>query len=152
MHKIVRKSQFLAQQPDLVLKQVIQRLQNGLKLLDDFPGQQPVVVALDDIRVSGAGFDDVGINGALGKEVLLGDAEFQCLVQEHIAKLGADDLPLALGILYALQLVQKTLLGIHTDKMNIPFFEGVFHLVALIFAHTAVIHKDRRQPVANRFR
>ena len=129
---------------------MIQRLQNLLELLDDFLGQQLIVMALDYVRIARAGLNHIGINGALGKKVILGDAEFHCLVQKYIAEFRTDDLALALGIGDALQLAEEALLGVDPDEVHIPLGERGFHLVALVLAHTAVIHKDRRQPVAYR--
>lgn len=51
MDKIIRKPQFFAQQPNFVLEKMIQRLQNGLELLNDLSGQELVVVALDDVGI-----------------------------------------------------------------------------------------------------
>ena len=130
---------------------MVKRFKNGLELLNDLPGQKLVVVALDHVGISGTGLNDIRIDSALGEEILLGDAKFHCLVQENIAELCTDDLPLALGIFHAFQLVQEPLLSVHTDKLDVPLFESGFYFVALIFAHTAVVHKDRCQTVTDRF-
>ena len=150
MDKIIRKPQFFAQQPDFVLEKMIQRLQNGLELLNDLSGQELVVVALDDVGIPRAGLDDVGIDGALSEKVLFGDAEFHGFIQKYIPEFRANDLTLALGVFHALELVQEALLRVHPDKVDVPLGKGGFYLVALIFAHTAVIHEYRGQPIPYR--
>ena len=70
-----REAKLPAERPDLVLKEVVERLDDALESCDDLGREQAVVVALDDVRVTLAGFYNVGVNSALSEEVTVGYAE-----------------------------------------------------------------------------
>ena len=147
--EILGQPQLPAQLTDLVLEEHPQGL-------DDLPevhvvGEAAhVVVALDDGGVAEAGLDDVGVDGALGQEVHL--ADLLGFLLKDPDELLADDLALVLRLRDAGQLPQEAGLGVHPDEVQVPLGEGLFHLVALIKAHEAVVHKDAGELAAHGLR
>ena len=137
--EILGQAQLAAELAHLVLKEQAQRLDDLLKV--DIVGKTAdVVVALDDRGAAEAGFDHVGVDRALRKEV--DRADFLRLFLEHADELLADDLALALGIGHAGELFKEAVLGVHTDKVDIPLIKCGLDLVALVEAHEAVIDKN----------
>lgn len=91
------------------------------------------MVTLDDRSIAGAGFNDVGVDGALHQVVHL--AQLFGLVLEDPDELLANDLPLGLRVGNSGQLSQESGLCIHPGKMNVPPGKGGFHLVSLVLTH-----------------
>ena len=108
------------------------------------------MVALDDGGVPLAGFDHVGVDGALGQ--IVHGADLLTLPLENADKLLADDLALVLRLLNAGQGGEEALLLVAADQVDVPLGEGLLHLVALVLAHQAVIHKDAGQLAAHSLR
>ena len=101
------------------------------------------MVALDDRRIAGAGLDDIGVDGALRQEIHL--ADLLRFLLKDADEFFADDLALSLRLGHAGQLCQKPLLGIDPDEPHPTAGKGRLHLVALVFTHQAVVHKDAGQ-------
>ena len=97
------------------------------------------MVALDDSCIAGPGFDDVRVDGALRQIVhrtdLLG------LSLKNPDKFLADDLAFPLRLCHPCQLGQEALLSIDTEEVDLPAAESRLHLIALVLAHQAGIHK-----------
>ena len=104
-------------------------------------------MALDDSGVPGARFDHVGINGALRQEVHL--ADLLGLFLKNPDELLPDDLPLMLGLVHPGQLQQKPALGIHPDKVQVPFGKSLLYLVPLVLSHKPVIDEDTGKLLAD---
>ena len=107
------------------------------------------MVALNDRRIAGAGFDDIGIDGTLHQIIHLTD--LLGLRLKDPDKLLANDLALALRLTDAGQLAQEQLFRIGADKVDIPLLEGFLHLIALVETHEAMIHKYAGQLIAHSF-
>ena len=104
------------------------------------------MVALDDGGVAGAGLDHIGIDGALDQVIHLADL-FGLRLKDTDEFL-PDDLPLALRLADAGEFGEEQLLRVGPDEVDIPLFEGLLHLVALVQAHEAVVHKHAGQLAA----
>ena len=59
-----------------------------------------------------------------------------------------DDLALALRLADAGEFGEEQLLRVGPDEVDVPLFEGLLHLVALVQAHEAVVHKHAGQLAA----
>ena len=101
------------------------------------------MVALNHRRAARAGLDHIRIDGPLGQKVH--SADLFSLLLEDPDELLADDLPLPLRLGHPGQLLQKTGLRIHPDKVHGPALEGRLDLVPLVLPHEAVVHKHTRQ-------
>ena len=108
-----------------------------------------IVVGFDDSSVAGARFDHVGINGALCQEVDL--ADLLGLLLKDADELLADDLALLLRLTDAGQFAQEAVLGVDPDKVDVAVAKDSLDLVALIFAHQAVVDKDAGELAADCF-
>jgi hypothetical protein len=102
--EIFRQLQLAAQLTDLVLEEHPQRLDDLLEI-HIVRQAAHVVVALDGGGVAEAGFDHVGVDGALGQIVDL--ADLLGLLLEDADELLADDLALALRLGDAGELVER---------------------------------------------
>ena len=126
----------------LVLKEQAQRL-------DDFQvhlfGQAAdVVVALD-----GAGFENVGVDGALGEEV---DAvELLGLFGKDVDEFLADDLALRLRVGHAGQLVEEAVDRVYIDEVRAKLFaENLDNLLRLALAEQTMVDMDADELLADR--
>ena len=145
-HKVIGQTQLPAECAHLVLEQQAQRLYDLLEV--HAVGQAAdVMVALDDGGDVGAGFDDVGIDGALNK--IVHRAYLPALVLEHADELLADDLALGLRIGHAGKLCEEALLGVDAHEIDVPVLEGRLDLVALILAHEAVVDENAGELTAD---
>ena len=137
----------LAQRAHLVLEKHAQRLHKPLEA--HIPGQAAdVVVAFDGGAGLRAAFDDIRIDGAL--EQIVRAAELFCLLLEHADELLADDLALALGLGHAGEAVEKAPARVHGDDVEAELIAvEAEHLLSLVLAQQAVIHKDAGEPVAH---
>ena len=108
------------------------------------------MVALDDGSGTGAGLDDVGVDGALGQKVH--GADLPGLLLEDPDELRADDLPLALRVRLPGQLQKEAGLCVHPDEVDVPGAEGLLHLISLVLAHEAVVHEHAGELAAHRLR
>ena len=142
-HHVVGQAQLLADDADFVLEEQF----DGLDELElqVFGQAANVVVGFD-----GARFDDVGINGTLGQET---DAvQFARFLLEDADELGADDLPLLLGIGYAGEFVEEAVGGIHIDEVGVQLVaEHAHDLLGFAFAQESVIDMDGNQLFADGF-
>ena len=148
-HQVLGQAQLPAQLADLVLEQQTQGLNDLLKV-HIVRQAAHVVVALDDSGIAGAGFNHVGIDGALGQEVH--GANLFGFFFKDADELLANDLALALRLADAGQLGEEAGLRVHPDEVDVPLGEGCLHLVALVQAHEAVVHEDAGQLPAHGFR
>ena len=109
------------------------------------------MVALDDGGVAGAGLDDVGVDGALDQ-----DSPPAPIFLASASKTRMNSSPMILrlcsGSVTPASLDRKQLLGVHPDKVDVPLLEGGLHLVALVEAHEAVVHKHAGELIAHRLR
>ena len=107
-----------------------------------------VVVAFDGgslaARLACAGFDDVGVDGALGKVLhglpigfqLLGDRE------ELLPELRSDDAALLLRLGHAGQELGVAVLGVHMDEVDVELLgEDFLDLLGLALAQQAVVNE-----------
>ena len=140
-----RQSQLAPERADFVLEQLAERLDelhaHALRQAAD------VVVALDHLArpLERDALDDVGIERALGEEprlaVLLAIALHFLL--EHRDELVADDLPLALRIGDAAQLLEETRARVDGAQREMEASrERLLHLGGLAFAQEPVVDED----------
>ena len=92
------------------------------------------MVSLNYIGVALARFNTIGINRALCKVaelVLLSD-----FIPENIEKFGTDNRSFFLGIGNTLELLNKMLTAVNTNKVHIEKRgKGFFNKIALVLAH-----------------
>ena len=105
--QIIRQTQLSAQCADLVLEQQAQRLDDFLEV-DIVRQTTDIVVRFDDSSITGAGFYNVGIDGALCKEVDL--ANLFGFFLKYADELLADDFAFSFRLADASQLGEETLL------------------------------------------
>ena len=153
-----RQAELLADQPDLVLEQRAQRL-DQLEL--EVVGQAADVVVGLDVRGarSPAGLDDVGVERALHEEgdlvaVVAGTASPEDLGLgglEDPDELAADDLALLLRVGDPGERLEELLLGV--DDLELDAGRGhevALDLLGLALAHQPVVDVHAGQPVADR--
>ena len=146
-HQLVGDAQLLAYPADFVLEETGQRL-DDVQELDVLGHFDLIVVGLDLVGVALAGFDAVGVDGALGEEGIVA-ALAPDLVPEDLIEFGADDLPLLLRVRNALQAFQEVLLAVDPDEVHIEEAgEGLLHEVPFVLAHQALVHEDAGQLIA----
>ena len=143
------QAQFDADLAHLVLEQLPQGFhQPQLHVLRQ---TADVVVGLDDLGLAGpgaGGFDDVGVDGALGQPFdvrqLIG------LGLEDVDEGGTDDLALELRVIDPGQALEKARPGVDADDLD-PHVagEGAHDLIALPQAQQAVIDEDAGQALAD---
>ena len=139
---IIRQAQGLAHYPDFVLIQELHGLhQFKIQILRQ---AAHVMVALHR-----AGFQDIGINGALGQET---DAvQLPGFLGEYVDELLADDLPLLLGIRDAGQLIQEAIHRVHIDEVRAQLLpEDLDDLLRLALPQEAMVHMHAGELTAHR--
>ncbi|MDT4821147.1 hypothetical protein FQZ97_543100 [compost metagenome] len=144
-----RQAQGHAEFADFVLEQFTQRLQ---QLQVERVGQAAhVVVRLDGGGLAGlgaCGFDDVGVNGALGQP--LGALLLAGLVLEHFDEFTADDLALGFRIGHAGELAHELGGRVDVDDLHAHVLgEGLHNLLAFIQAQQAVVDEHAGELVAD---
>ena len=147
-HQFLGDAQFLAHPAHLVLEQILQWL-DGAQELHVLGLLDHIVVGLNLIGLALAGLNAVGIDGTLGEEAVLAAlaADF---APESLRELGADNLPLLLGVSHALEAGKEMLLAVQPDKVHIKELgEGLLHEVALVLPHQTLVHKHAGQLVAH---
>ena len=101
------------------------------------------------VRLHGAAFENVGINGALRKEfdaVLLARLFFK-----HADKFRADDLALFLRLGDAGEFIEKTIDRVHIDEICVHLVAEHFHdLFGFAFAQQAVVDVHAHEVFADR--
>ncbi len=81
----------------------------------------------------------------------LASASLPGLVLEDADELGADDLPLGLGVSLARELREEALLGVDVDELDPQLLaEGLDDLLALALSHQAVVDEDAGELIADR--
>jgi hypothetical protein len=105
------------------------------------------VVALDGGGVAQAGLDHVGINGALGQIVHLADL----LASSSKTRMNSSPMILRLrsGSVTPASLVRNRSSASTRTKLMSHLLKGGLHLVALVFAHEAVIHEHAGELAAH---
>ena len=68
---------------------------------------------------------------------------------EHINEALTDNLALLFGLAHPGQLAIELVAGIHTDNIQPQTFVILHHMLKLILAEQAMIHKDTSKPVAD---
>ena len=141
-HHAVRQTERLADLTDLVLEEVLHRL-NKLKA-ELFGQTADVVVGLDAL----VALDDVGVDRALAEEV---DAlELGGLFFKDVDELLADDLALALGLRNARELIEEAVGRVHVGEIGAQLFaEDLDDLLALALAHETVVHMHAVELIAD---
>ncbi|MCY1215412.1 hypothetical protein D9M72_272550 [compost metagenome] len=144
-----RQAEGHAEFADFVLEQFAQGLQ---QLQVQRVGQAAhVVVRLDGGGLAGlgaGGFDDVGVDGALGQP--LGALLLAGLFLEHFDEFAADDLALGFGIGHAGQLAHELGGGVDVDDLHAHVLgEGLHDLLAFVQAQEAVVDEDAGELVAD---
>ena len=91
------------------------------------------MMALNHSRISGARLDDIGIDGPLCK--IIYRSNLLSFRLKHPDKFFSDNFAFRLRLANSGKLVQKSLLRIHSDKVNIPILKCRNHFVAFIFPH-----------------
>ena len=97
-------------------------------------------MALDGGRLAPAGLDNVGIDRALREELHI--RQLLGFFLKDADELRADDLALLLRIGDALERCEEALCRVDADKVDGRAAEGALDLVALVFAHQAVVDED----------
>ena len=110
------------------------------------------MVGFDHITcLSVAALDDIRVDCPLC-QIADFSLEFPCFSSENSRKFLSYNLSLGLGVGLADQAAIESLLGVDADKVQVKTAlrpEDSFHLVALIFSHEAVVHKDTVQLTAD---
>ena len=141
---MTRQAKRQTKRANLVLKEVIERLDEvEVHALGE---RDQVVVALDGsrlaARLSSAGLDDVGVNGALSQVLdrLAVGLELLRHGEELFPELRTDDAALLLGLGHAGQKLGITVLGVNVDKVDVKLLgEDLLHLLGLALAQQAVV-------------
>lgn len=150
IHHLIRQTKRGTQRTHLILKEVIQRL-DQIKVNALGEGNK-VVVALNR-RSFPASFarttlNNVGINRALCK--ILHAIEFLSLFKENFPKLSADNAALLLGICHTCKQTSIALLGMHVNQRHIKFLtENPLNTLWLTRAQHTMIDKNARKLVTN---
>src|SRR5262249_14788283 len=143
------KSKDFADAADFILEE----LTKGLDEVEaQFGGKATdVVVKLDVCRrasVAVAGFDDVGIERALGEEA--GPLYGSSFALEGFDEFAADNLALLLGVADTLEVSKKLLSSIVDAQVDLEMVgEGGLDKLALIFAQQAIVHEDADELVGD---
>ena len=109
------------------------------------------MVALDDGGVGTlAAFDDIGIDGTLGKIVQL--AEGSGFFLKDFNKVTADDVPFFFRLRNALQIRKEAVGCVGTDEpYREEMTENMADLIALSLAQEAVIHEHAGETLSDGF-
>ena len=95
------------------------------------------------------GLQNVGIDGALGKEADL-VANLAGLLLKHADELSTDNLALGLGLVHVDELVQEAIGSVHVDQVGIHLvLKDVDNLLALALTHQAVVHMHANELLAD---
>ena len=143
-HDVARQAQGQTKRADLVLKEVVERLDEvEVHALGE---RDQVVMALDGgrlaARLASARLDDVGVDSALSQVLdrlavgleLLGHGE------ELFPELRTDNAALLLGLGDASQKLGVAVLGVDVDKVDVELLgEDLLHLLGLALAQQAVV-------------
>ena len=97
-------------------------------------------MALNGGGAFGAGFNDIGIDCALGKKLCV--AVFCGFLIENVNKVFADNFALLFRLGYAVKSFKEAAFGIDANKGEVAGAERGFHLVAFVFAHKTGIDKN----------
>ncbi len=149
VHHLARQAELDTEPSHFVFEQLAQRFHQ----LHAHVRRQSahVVVRLDDVRLAGLaarGFDDVGVDSALGQPVHF--RELRGFFVEHFHEQPTDDLALLFRVGFAAQRVEEARFGIDTDDLHTQVVgEDLHDLVAFVEAHEAVIDEHAGQLVAN---
>ena len=146
-HEFFVESQLPADDADLVLEQLAQRLDelhpHSLRQSSD------VVMALDQrcLADDRHRLDHVGIQRPLCQEIDL--TELLGLGLEHVDERRPDDLAFPLRIADALQPIEKQLRCVDEDQRQLQPFEALPDLSALVQPEDAVVDEDAREAIAD---
>ena len=100
------------------------------------------------LGLGGLGLDDVGVERALGQEVDL--SKLAGLLLEDPDELVADDAPLLLRILHALEPAEESVSGVEHHQLHAQvLFERCAQQLRLALAHQAVVDVDAGELVAH---
>ena len=141
--------ELLADPPHLVLEQEPQRLDEAHPHVLGQPAD--VVVRLDRRRdaLGAARLDHVGVERALHEPAHV--AELPRLLLEDADELAADDLPLLLRLLDAVEQLEEPLLRLDVDERDVEVLaERLDDLLRLVLAQQAVVDEDARELLADR--
>ena len=97
-----------------------------------------------------AALHDIGVDRALCQKVH--SADLFCFILEHTDELLADDLALALGGLYAGQLLVEAVAGVNADKVDVKLTaltKDLADLLALVLAQQTVVNENAGQLLAD---
>ena len=144
--KIVGKTELFAYDAHFVFKESAQRFDKSGKG-QIFWETADVVVALDVCRVVCARFDDVGINCALGKEIIA-FLRFRYF-GKRLDKLLADNLSLAFGIGYARDFGKELFACVNDFELERHIGKRFFDLFCFVLAHEAVIDVHAKQLIGD---
>ena len=129
----------------LVLEQPFQRLAQFQVHL--FGQSTHIMMALDDHARDAETLNPVGINSTLRQP--LGIGNLLGFLIEHINKAGTNNLALALGIGNAFQFLEELGGSIHAYDIQSQAFIITHHILELILAQQAMVHKNTSQILAN---
>ena len=87
-----------------------------------------------------SGFNYIRINSSLSKKIR--SADFLAFLFKHTNEFFADNLSFLFWFRNSCQFSKETLSCIHTNQINIPFFECFLYFITLILAKQSMIHKD----------
>ena len=105
------------------------------------------MMRLDNRCVAAAGLDDIRVDSSLNE--IIDSAYFLGFLLENSDELLTYDLALGLRLAHASELAHELLFCIDTNKVYIPVPESCLDLVALVFAHKAVIYEDAGELAAD---
>ena len=104
-----------------------------------------IMMGLDSVAL-----EDVGIDRSLTEE--LDALDLPRLLLEDGDELGADDLPLLLGVGDPLQFAEETVRGVHVDEIGVHLVaEHVDDLLRLSLAQESVVDVHAGEVLSNRF-
>ena len=143
-HDVTRQAQCQTKRADLVLKEMVERL-NEVEV-HALGERDQVVMALDGgrlaARLASTGLDDVGVDGALSQVLdrLAIGLELLRHGEELFPELRTDDAALLLGFGHAGQKLGIAVLGVNMDKVDVELLgEDLLHLLGLALAQQTVV-------------
>ena len=96
--EVFGQTKLTAQLAHFVLKKQGKRFEDILESGYNLRRQQFIVMTLDHIGITLAGFNHIRVNSTLGQEVFFGDSELLCLITEDISKFSTDDMSFGLRV------------------------------------------------------
>ncbi len=103
------------------------------------------------VRLHAVGFQNIGVDGALGEERHL-VAHLAGFLLEHADELGADDLALGLGFGHAGEQVEEAVRGVHVHQVRVELVaEHVHDLLGLALAEQTMVHVNADELLADGF-